>query len=65
MRIIHRYYTVELPTDLTDGMTEEAIVDLAILQIKKKQKVYHTPAGWQCVWIRGSQVRVRYSYRRS
>lgn len=62
MKNIRRYYTVELPTDLTDGMSEEAIVDLAILQIKEKQKFYRTPAEWRCVWIRGSQVRMRYSY---
>lgn len=62
---VSRYYTVDLPSDLAEEMTEEALVDLAIAEVRERQKVYRLPVEWRGVWVRGGTVRLRYSYRQA
>jgi len=61
---VSKYYTVDLPSDLVEEMTTEAVVDLAIEQVRERQKFYRLPVEWRSVWVRGGTVRLKYSYRR-
>ena len=56
---IRRYYTIEVPEDAV--RSDEEALDLAVLQIKDRQRVYRMPASWHLVWRRGSKVRVCYT----
>ena len=52
---IRRYYTIEVPDAVR---SDEEALDLAVLQIKDRQRVYRMPAIWHLVWRRGDKVRV-------
>lgn len=56
-----RYYTAWVPADVTDD--DEQAFDLAVLDIKERQRIYRVPAEWSFVWRRGDYVRVCYRYR--
>ena len=43
------YYDVELPEDLTDEMTQDEILDLAILQAREMSHIYAVPCAWYMV----------------
>ena len=49
-RYAYDYYDVELPSDLTDGMEGEDVLDLAIIQAREMARDYKIP----CIWFLSS-----------
>ena len=59
------YYTEVLPTDLIDGLSDDHVFDIAVMQIRERQRKYHLPAQWNLVRLDRDTgaVRVRYDHR--
>jgi Asp-tRNA(Asn)/Glu-tRNA(Gln) amidotransferase B subunit len=64
MRKISLYYTVDIPSDLMEYMTDDEAFSHAVNEVRERQRKYHIPANWILREInhKNSTVKIRYDY---
>jgi hypothetical protein len=64
MRKRSLYYTVDVPWEIMENMTDDEVFNLAINEVRERQVKYHIPANWILREINREigLVKIRYDY---